>query len=287
MKTTFERYVKKIVNQTDCTKEEKEDMFEELLLHLELSRDDLIKQGKTPKEAEKMALILFGDEWEIGSQIQQALFPYRKELMLTLSIVSILFTFSVYALQLFKEGNAYIAWLLFSILTSATLLSLTLNLLVSINRKIMVNIVLVTHALVYIYGWGIASALDFTLFPLFSLIMAAILLLSLYLIYKTALVLPGYSGKNLKKAKLLHISNITLGILILSVTLFFLYAFLIFSSEVQPFMLLFFIPTVLWISLYILQIKLLKKHHTASNICAVLQVLLVLAIIFTMMILYR
>ncbi|MFJ7744493.1 permease prefix domain 1-containing protein [Peribacillus sp. NPDC097295] len=287
MKTKFERYIQKIVNQTDCTKEEKEDMYEEILVHLEMSQADLIKQGHSPQQAEKMAIDLFGEEWEIGSQIQQALFPYRKELMLTLSIVSILYTFSVYSLQLFQNGDAYIGWLLFSILTSATLLSLTLNLLVSINRKIWINTALVTHTLVYLYGWGVASALDFTMFPLFSLIIAAILLLSLYLIYKTALVLPSYTGKSLRKAKRLHIFNITLGVLIMAVTIFYLYIFLIFSSEIQLFMVLFFIPAVLWISLYILQIKLLKKHPKASTICTLLQVVLVLSIVLTLFTLYR
>lgn len=287
MKTKFERYIRKIVNQTDCTKEEKEDMYEEMLVHLEMSKADLIKQGHAPKEAEKIAIDLFGNEWEIGTQIQQALFPYRKELMLTLSIVSILYTFSVYSLQLFQNGDAYIGWLLFSILTSATLLSLTLNLLVSINRKIWINTALVTHTLVYLYGWGVASALDFTMLPLFSMIIAVILLLSLYLIYKTALVLPSYSGKSLRKAKRLHLFNITIGVLILATTIFYIYIFLIFASEMEPIMLLLCIPAVLWIILYILQIKLLKKHPKSSTGCTVLQVLLILVIVLTLFTLYR
>ena len=84
----------------------KRDIYEELLIHLQISRDYLMEEeGLTPEKAEEKAMQLFGLEGEIGSQVQQALFPYRKELMLTLAISSILFTIGVYLSSLFVEGN--------------------------------------------------------------------------------------------------------------------------------------------------------------------------------------
>lgn len=112
MKSKLEQYVENIVCYTEGSKQEKEDLFEELLIHLELSRDNIMKEeGIGQEEAEEWAMKLFGKEGEIGSGIQQALFPYRKELMLTLAISSILATITIYLMNLFIEGDAVIGWL--------------------------------------------------------------------------------------------------------------------------------------------------------------------------------
>ncbi|MEC2056598.1 hypothetical protein I6J18_22280 [Peribacillus psychrosaccharolyticus] len=60
---------------------ERADLYEELLIHLELARDEWMMKGKTIDESEDLAIKSFGDSGLIGSQIQQAMFPYRKEQM--------------------------------------------------------------------------------------------------------------------------------------------------------------------------------------------------------------
>jgi hypothetical protein len=44
VKSNFESYVGTIISQTYCTKEEKEDLFEEMIVHLEQSRNGLMRQ---------------------------------------------------------------------------------------------------------------------------------------------------------------------------------------------------------------------------------------------------
>lgn len=84
---------------------ERADLYEELLIHLELARDEWMMKGKTIDESEDLAIKSFGDSRLFGSQIQQAMFPYRKELLLTLSTASILFLISYYLGQLFGSGQ--------------------------------------------------------------------------------------------------------------------------------------------------------------------------------------
>ncbi|WP_412676339.1 permease prefix domain 1-containing protein [Bacillus badius] len=57
-------------------------------MHWELSKEELIGEGMNEKEAEWEVMERFGSEREIGCQLQQSIFPYRKELMLTLSVAS-------------------------------------------------------------------------------------------------------------------------------------------------------------------------------------------------------
>lgn len=42
MKSKLTNFVSQIVSQTDCTKSERADLFEELLIHLELARGNSI-----------------------------------------------------------------------------------------------------------------------------------------------------------------------------------------------------------------------------------------------------
>ncbi|WP_224654152.1 permease prefix domain 1-containing protein, partial [Escherichia coli] len=93
-------------------------MYEELLSHLECSFIDYQKQGLSEEEAMRTAMTNFGEEREIGKQLQQAMYPYRREMMLSLSVASLLFAYSVYACQLFVMGDAHIPWLIVAVFIS-------------------------------------------------------------------------------------------------------------------------------------------------------------------------
>lgn len=91
MTQDLRRFVEKTVQQIEGNQQEKDDLYEELLIHLELSKEEFINAGLSDKEAEKKAMEHFGNETEVGGQIQQAMFPFRKEMMRALAIGSLLF----------------------------------------------------------------------------------------------------------------------------------------------------------------------------------------------------
>lgn len=262
MTPMFKRYVEKIVQQTDAPSDEKEDLRVELLIHLELSYAQLIKDGYSEQQAQRSVLESFGESESIGNQIQQAMFPYRKAMMLTLAVASLLFSFTVYLGQLFFEGDAYIAWLLLSVIVSACLLTFTLQPMPFLNRRIWVNSLLLIHLFVYLFGMLMATGVESTISMLLIFLAWFIVLLAIVLIYRTTIFDYQSSKQILKKqVKILHALNITAGIFIMAVTLFFLWAVFAFASlELSPFMFLIFVPLLIWIVSYIVGMQLIAKN---------------------------
>lgn len=256
MKSKLEQYVENIVRHTECSKKEKEDLFEELITHLELSRDQFLENGMSIEEAEKRAMELFGAEGEIGSQLQQAIFPYRKELMLTLAISSLLFTISNYIVSLFVAGDAYFGWLIVSMLISGMLLFLPLNQHVHLNKKLWLNALLILHIFGQLYGWLITSQLPNDSNLGLTIWVWLNIALAIGLVYRTTI--HDFSPDE-KHMKVLHGINITSGIIIIGASLFFIVGGLIMIGSLNPIMLIFATPIVLWIVLYIVQLEVVKK----------------------------
>lgn len=273
MKTNFENYVENILDQTECNKEEREDMSEELLIHLESSKEELMRKGMSEKEAELKAMELFGSEKDIGGQMQQSIFPFRKELMLTLSIISFLYAISLYLLLLFNEGNAHIGWLLFSMATSTVLLCIALNLIVALNRRRWMNSLLMTHLLVYLYGYAIASG--FGLAAQLPLVISnwIILLLSLLLVYQTTIYEMNFRDGAVKEMKKLHQVNFISGIVVIGLSLFFLWGTMMLFGGFQPALIILLMPFGIWLLLYIGQIKLVKKRKKTAFVLAGISIL--------------
>lgn len=275
MKSKLEQYVENIVRYTEGSKQEKEDLFEELLIHLELSRDNIMKEeGIEQEEAEEKAMKLFGKEGEIGSGIQQALFPYRKELMLTLAISSILATITIYLLNLFIDGDAVIGWLLFSMTTGGLLLFLPLNQRFHINRKLWLNSLLVVHILTLLYGVLIVSYLDYATVGL-AIWLWLNIAISLALVYRTTIY--DFSPDE-KSMKLLHGINILLGAVITFLSLFFMFGGLVMIG-IHPAVLIFLLPILFWIGSYFVQVKVAKRNiKTAISLGATLTILLIVIV---------
>ncbi|MED4204850.1 permease prefix domain 1-containing protein [Neobacillus mesonae] len=258
MKSKLEQYVENIVQHTECSKKEKEDLYEELLIHLQLSRDSFIaEEGLTPEMAEEKAIQQFGKEGKIGTQLQQAIFPYRKELMLALAISSILFTISLYLLRLFVEGDTHFGWLCFSMGTCAMLLFFPLNQSLHINRKLWLNSLLIFHTLGVLYGWLLTSYLNHPASTGLTIWLWLNIALGMALVYRTTIYDYSFHEKSMK---ILHGINIISGVIIIVGSLFFIWGGLIMIGTFHPMMLVFASPIAIWIGMYIAQIKLAKKN---------------------------
>ncbi|PWA08886.1 hypothetical protein DCC39_14080 [Pueribacillus theae] len=274
MKSNFEHYVEKILKQTACGNEEKEDISEELMTHLELLKEELMREGMNEKEAELEAMERFGPEKEIGCQLQQSIFPYRKELMLTLSVSSFIFSISVYLLLLSIEGDALIGWLIPSMFINSLLFLIALNQVVGFNRRRWMNSILITHIIIDLYGYTIVSSFDHTAFLPIAILNWLIILLALFLVYQTTIYEMNLQGEIVKEAKRLHLINLVLGAVVAGVALFYLWVGMWLFGGYHPLILLMMIPFVLWILLYFLQMKLLKKHKGSAFVIAIISILI-------------
>src|SRR5699024_7839731 len=182
MNEAFRKYVTDIVNETGSSSETKADLFEELMTHLEESYETFINDGFNKKEAEKQAIQEFGDVKVTGNDLRQAMFPYQRELLFTLAISSIVYSFLVYLVQLFVEGDAHIWWLIPSIVISSVLLFFVFQVLREDGKK-RLNTALVFHIIIYFLGLGLAVGLDSFLVSMLAIFCALIILLALLLVY--------------------------------------------------------------------------------------------------------
>ncbi|WP_153731664.1 permease prefix domain 1-containing protein [Sporosarcina obsidiansis] len=281
MNQVFNRFVNGVIGQTDSNEEERKDLSEELLSHLQCSYEDLQLEGYSKEEAMKMSMENFGDEKEIGRQLQQAMYPYRREMMLILASASLLFAYSVYLLQLFTRGDAHIIWLVLAVLVGASLLIVTLHPIQSLHRRLWMNGLLISHIFVFIFGTLLATDLDrpyssgMTFFSLFVVLLAVIL------VYRTTIYdFPSARQSLRKDAKWIHFINITTGIILILITLFFLWALLIFAEELPATVLLLGVPIVLWMVSYAVQLRLLAgQRKVLTYSIAYLQLFLILVTI--------
>jgi hypothetical protein len=273
----LEHFVERIIQQTDCTKSEKEDLYEELLIHLELLRDEFLQQGLSLEEAEHKAIESFGSDAEIGYHIQKALFPFRKEMMLGLAISSLFFTVIAYLADLFLRGDAKIVWLVLSMTVSSTLFLLCVFPFGHVHRKRYINTLLIAHLLLYVYGYMIASQIDHSLSLFLTILAAAIIVLTVILLYRITLFGDGPSPA--KRKVWIHAVFLTTGLFIGGVSLVFIMSGFILLGTFHPRMLIFISPFIVWGVLYRWQMRLYKKKQQISYLIVTTPILICFAIL--------
>ncbi len=250
------------------------------MLHLELSKEDLMLKGISEREAEIKAMNLFGSAEMIGFDLQQSIFPFRKELMLTLTLMSFLYTISVYLLSLFHVGDAHIIWLVVCMTVNSFLLFICLNKAVRLNRRRWINSFLITHILTYLYGNAFVTTFDHELYMTIGVFNWIIILFATFLVYQTTTSEIYYNGTFAKERKRLHQINFILGIAVIGLSLFFVYGGLALFGGFHFFMLPLFIPLTLWILLYVGQLKLLNRHKRVSLILMMISILIFVFCVF-------
>lgn len=272
MNHAFQRFIKEVIRETDCSREEREDLFEELVVHLECACDDFKGHGYNDEEAAQLAMRNFGDGKYVGRTLQHAMYPYRREMLLTLSISSLIITYAIFLSQLFVMGDSHIGWLSLGVLTSSSLLFLTLRPVPSLNRRAVMNTLLVVHGFVMAAGMLLALNLDSPYSAWFSILDALIVFLAVVLVFRTTIYDVPATEVNLRTGtKFLHYFNLSIGILLILGTLFFLYAFLIFASDGYWGLWKLFVPLAFWGIVYALQLILLNhgRKKIAYSVTAV------------------
>ncbi len=283
MKSPFEKFIVKIISQIDGTDEEKADIYEEMLIHLELTCNKFIEEGFTKTEAAQLAMESFGDSKTIGNEMQEAMFPLRKLFLLLLSVLSIFYSIFAYLVHLISDGDAEIIWLILSIATSSVLLLFALQVFPSIDRKRWINTALICHVFIYLLGVLLAANTSHTISSFLSFIAISILLFTIFLIYRTTIIDYHYHLSTFAKhVKWLHFLNISAGIAVTALTLFFLWAILLFSESIPPSMLWIFIPLSVWLIAYFIQFRFIKKNkNKIAFVLAIIPFLiLIIALLF-------
>lgn len=258
MGTILKNYVQQITDEIDGTEEEKADIAEELLTHLQMLKADLIEEGKSEEAAEQLALQHFGASKTIGKEMQQAMFPYRKKALLVLGAVSLAVSFTLYAVGLLLLKDAYIGWLLGIVVTSTLLLLIPSGFLPKLERKAWLLFLLIIHLLFLCYGYLISGSMDTSASIFLHIPLLAVIITTVILLYRIVIFdYPAYTAA----IRWMHLFNMTLGIGYTGITFFTLWVMLAFFQNIHPFAYAAsLIPVVFWGLTYYLQIQFLKKE---------------------------
>src|SRR5699024_2320350 len=284
MNPRFHRFVNRIVKQTDGNQMEKNDLYEELMVHLEMSTEQFIQEGFTEKQAERKAMEHFGDAEEIGGQIQQALFPFRKVMMLTLAITSIICSVGAYLAQLFIDNNNLIVWFMISITIGSLILIYANHPIPYLHHRQGLNLIIMIHAFVHAYGWVIAADVNHAIDMALVLLLWVIISIDIGLFYLITIKSSKLTIN--KQAVLLHILNIVAGFILVITTLNMLWG-LLFASEWTSSMLKVFIPLLIWLLAYLLQIRFLSRHKKIAYTIAIIPILILAGTFGILIILWR
>ncbi|MEH6940964.1 permease prefix domain 1-containing protein [Bacillus sp. JJ722] len=278
------KYVQQILDQTDCTKEEKEDLAEELLIHLEILTQEHIDNGLSEEEAIQQAMMSFGLEQDIGSQLQQALFPYRRYLLIALGLGFIVLNYSIFTVLLLEMQEAESYTLIFNILIGLCFLFITAFPTFSLRRKILINSTIV----LFLMGStiNILNLLYSNLFISNILLFLSVLLalVAIALLYITTLHRTSSDHIQHSSRKHIHIINITTGIIIAICSIFFGFGFLIMVGVVKQAIFILAIPICTWALLYWIQFhyyfRLKKTTYVFTSISVIAASLIVVGILY-------
>lgn len=275
-----QKYINQILQEIDGSETEKADIAEEIAIHLQLSSEDFVKAGYEKKEAEKLAMNEFGQTNDIGKQMQEAIFPFRKIMFFILVIASFIYTYTVYSAQLFLAGDAHISWLVIAVVSSCLLLLFVLRIFPNLDRKITINSVLILHAFTFGYGIFLATSLENKLNIFFTIFSWAILLGTIALIYRTTVIdFERDQTIMTKHTRILHTINISYGIVVIFYTLFFVWGVLAFGGGFYLGATRLVIPFVIWLVAYYVQIRLAKHHKQKyAYIIAIIPAMMLIAI---------
>lgn len=193
-----------------------------------------------------------------------------KKMLMSLSIGSLLFIYTVYLSQLFQLGDAYMGWLLVGVLMSSALLFGSTHPKNWMSRRSVMNTLLVVNSFVLGYGTLLATDMERSYSTILSIIGYLLVACMLISIYRTSLI-----TELATRVKVLHSLNITTGIALTFGTLYFLYLFFLFSEDGNGAIWKLLVPLVLYGFAYIIQMKTLSaQRKEIAYAVAAIQVLM-------------
>lgn len=288
--TRIERYVETILQQLQSPHDEREDIREELLNHLQEAKQQYINKGFGEEQAEKRVLSEFGNADTIGHHLQESMYPFQRGLLYVIGIGTILFGVIFYLNLLFILNEPIpIWWLAVQLLSGSAVTLAAINIsfvgryFYIINLVLLVNVI--WNGINFTLAWDLSTwqAIFFGIYLLILMVFGAVTVI------RNSYDSSGYTENKQEKRGLVLFSyaiNLLFGAAVAGLSLFFLWAFLAFS-EARIESLLTLTPMIIWLLTYKFQMTFIAKKPLLSIISglgfSVLSILLpyVMLLLFT------
>jgi hypothetical protein len=282
----MKKHIQHVLQETQCPKEERAELEEELLIHLQELKQYYIDQDNSEKKAEKQAIAQFGGSKLIGRGLQESMYPWQRGLLYTIGIASLLFgmLFHLYTLIVLQEPS--VAWLAIQ-LAAGTIVTLAAINIAFIGRHpyflhVVVMVHLIWHAITYSLIQGMPIAHVF----LFLVYLILLIVLELVFIFRNSYFSTPASKENTRRRweiKIGYTMNLVYGMMVIAMALFFLWGLLIFTGwsmmALYP-----LIPILAWFVFYKYQMKFIARKPVISILTGLLFSALVIAVPYAILV---
>lgn len=281
----MKRHIRHVLQETQCDAEEREELEEELLCHLQELKQYYLDQGESEKRAEKQAIAQFGGAKLIGRGLQESMYPWQRGLLYTIGIASLLFgvLFHLYTLFVLQEPS--IGWLAIQLAAGIIVTLAAINIAFAGKHPYFLHVVvmlhLIWHAITYIFIQGLPIAQVF-LFMIYLIVLIGLELVFIFRNSYFSTPMPNADKRKRREVKIGYTLNIIFGMMVIALSLFFLWAFLLFGGwsvmAIYP-----FIPILLWFVFYKFQMKFIARKPLVSILTGLLFSAFAVAVPFTVL----
>lgn len=260
------QYIEDILSYVELNEKNKRDIKQEFNDHINSKVKEYKDKGYDEKQAVDQSISDFGETEKVGKELNREMFPFRRSLLIILGLSSILFSVMIsFFANVFHDITPYI-WLVITLLSSLILFYFASKPARASSNRLLLLCLLLWIFLLHFYGLFLMDGLmenQLFYFSLFGLLVINISLI-LIQIYLGAVFQP--ISKELQtlsnqKRRIIILTNIITGFVILGVALINLAGYLIFGPgqfPIKPVVLI-----LLWVILLICQIKIRKLENTA------------------------
>ncbi|MFD2924037.1 permease prefix domain 1-containing protein [Halobacillus naozhouensis] len=258
----MEKHVNRILDQMQSPPDEREDIKEELMAHLESSKNDYVNQGNSEKKAEMQALNDFGDPNLIGHGLQESLYPHQRSLLYVIGIATLLFGVFFYISLTFVVGEVEPIWLLIQMIIGSAVTLSAINIAFMGRHYWSLNVLVLITAMWNGFNGMIVEQVPGRQAILFWSYLVIVVLLCILFVIRNSYYSSTQTTTTKKSRSILKISyvvNIIFGVMICAAALFFTYGFLIFGGF--GWTLLFPLSSIIaWLIFFKFQMKLIQDR---------------------------
>lgn len=258
----MEKHVSRILDQMQSPPDEREEIKEELLTHLESAKYDYMNQGNSEKRAEKQALEDFGDSSLIGHGLQESLYPHQRSLLYVIGIATLLFAVFFYISMTFVIGEVEPIWLFIQMLIGSAVTLSAINIAFMGRHYWSLNVIVLITAMWNGFNGVIVEQTPGRQAILFWFYLVILVLLCILFVIRNSYYSSDHTTTTKKSRNILKISyivNIIFGVMIFAAALFYTYGFLIFGGF--NWILLFPLSSIIaWLIFFKFQMKLIQHR---------------------------
>lgn len=282
----MEKHIQQVLQETQCAAEEREELEEELLTHLQELKQSYIAQGESETKAEKLAIVQFGGSKLIGRGLQESMYPWQRGLLYIIGIASLLFgvLFHLYTLYVLQEPS--IGWLAIQLTAGAIITLAAINIAFIGKHPYFLHVMgmlhLIWHAITYLFIQGMPMNQVF-LFLVYLILLIGFQLVFLFRNSYFSSAAPNEDARKRWEIKIGYTLNLVFGMAVIAIALFFLWGLLLFTGW-SMMALYAFIPILVWFVFYKYQMKFIARKPVVSILTGLLFSALAVAVPYAILV---